>query len=117
MLFLLLTLAATPAPGQILAGPAFERFARQTEARCPIRHLRMITPGDLDWQEDGFRSRLAIAAKQHLNAANHNGRCAGLNGLACPSTETLDAMARTGLLRSFVDYACSHPPPAAATIR
>ena len=113
MLFLVLAAAvAHPGPGQILAGPAFERFAAQTDRSCPARRWRTVTPGDLSGVQEDFQSSLPPRRRTQLAAASRaGGRCTGRNGLSCPVGETLDAMARTNLLHRFAAFACAHRRP------
>lgn len=115
MLFLVLALAAEIAhPGQILAGSAFERFASYTDRACASRRLRWITPGDLDWEQETFEDQLRSNEKLRLVSANREGiRCSrSEGGLTCPTTATLDAMRRTGMLPAFSRFACTHLAPA-----
>ena len=114
MLFLVLAVAAAiPHPGQILAGSAFERFASYTDRACASRRLRWITPGDLDWEQETFEDQLRSYEKLRLASANREGvRCSqSKGGLACPTTATLDAMRRTGMLPAFSHFACTHLAP------
>ena len=113
MSFLIIALlAASPQTGQIMAGPSFERFARQVDRSCPARQLRTITPGDLSWEQETFDDQMSPAKRKLLNAANRSGaRCAGRDGLSCSTGEALDAMVRTKMLRPFVMFACAHPQP------
>ena len=107
--------AATLHSDQILAGSAFERFAGYADRACASRHLRAITPGDLSWEQETFEDRLSQHQKKRLASANLQGRrCAGsAGGLSCPTTETLDAMRRTGMLPAFGHFACAHFAPVA----
>jgi hypothetical protein len=109
--------AATIAPGQIMAGSAFERFAWQADRSCPARHLRTTTPGDLSWQQESFEGQLNAAARERLaQAGGRQQPCTG-NGLACPTSRSLDAMARMRMLPAFVRYACTHPAPSSVDVR
>ena len=107
--------AATLRPDQILAGSAFERFAGYTDRACASRQLRAITPGDLSWEQETFEDRLSPHQKKRLASANLQAqRCAGsAGGLSCSTTETLDAMRRTGILPAFGHFACGHFAPVA----
>jgi len=111
MLLLAVTLmTATPAANQILAGKAFEKLASRTDAICPSRRLRAITPGDLDYVQEGFEEQLSHRALIRLQSVNMaDRRCAGRNGLSCPTTATLEAMDRVGMMAKFSSYICSHP--------
>ncbi|WP_162875384.1 hypothetical protein [Sphingomonas crusticola] len=112
MVFLALALAAMPVPSQVLDGASFDRFARQADRACPARQLRLITPASLDWEEEGFEEQLSPQHIRSLSAANQQeAHCAGRDGLACPTVETLKAMIHTRLLRPFVVFACSHRQP------
>lgn len=96
----------------ILAGPSFEAFATRTDRLCPARHRRSVTPGDLDYVQDEFRTHLAARDRQRLAAADHvDARCAGHNGLSCSVGETLDAMRRTALLDRFAASTCTAKLP------
>lgn len=113
MLLLAMALAVTtPAPEQVLAGTSFEHLASRTDVICPARMVRSITPGDLDYAQEGFEKRLPPGASVRLEMANGaHRRCAGRNGLSCPVAATLEAMERVGLMESFADYICTHPNP------
>ena len=113
MLFLAFALAATSPDGiQVLAGPSFEKFAEMADRQCPSRHLRNITPGDLDWLQETFEEQLSPAQRRRLSSLNHaNNRCSKLNGLSCPTVENLGAMDRVGMLRGFSSFACEHHTP------
>ncbi len=114
MLLVALLLSAAPVdPDQTLIGASFEAFARAGEARCPARHLRTISPADLDWEQDVFEERLSASARARLSAARkHDRTCANPDGgLSCPDEQRLDAMARTHLINAFAASACSHLPP------
>lgn len=110
--FTSMVLAASVSIGQIMAGPSFEHFAHQADKACPSRQLRMITPGDLSWEQETFEDQLPSASRQRLASVNLSARqCAGRDGLSCPTTETLDAMAKVNMLAKFVRFACRHPQP------
>jgi len=107
---LLLALALASQPDQLLAGSAFETLASRTEAICPARKVRAITPGDLDEAEQRFEAQLPHRARSRLQAANTaERRCADRDGLACPTTATLETIRRIGLMARFASYICSHP--------
>lgn len=116
MLFLALILTTTSAPPeQVLAGPVFEQFAEKTDRLCPARRLRLVTPGDLSWEQEGFEEWISPTLEKRLTAANRqNDRCAHRNGLSCPTVETLAAMERTNILPAFASFACAYPQPGAA---
>lgn len=98
--------------GQIMGGPAFERFATQADRSCPTRHLRSITPGDLSWEQETFEAQLTPPQQRRLAMTNRsNVRCAGREGLSCPTSEMLDAMARVKMLHAFGAFTCSHLQP------
>lgn len=111
-MFWLAIMAATanPAPDQILAGHAFERLAAQADTVCPAKRIRSITPGDLDYAQEGFEVRLSRSALARLQSANMaTRRCAGRNGLSCQTTVTLEAMDRVGMMAKFTSYVCTSP--------
>lgn len=104
----LLLAASSLDASQKLAGPAFERFAAKSEAVCPARALRSVTPGDLDLSEQQFLDKLPRRQRSRIAAADHGGRrCTSDHGLSCPSVELLDAMAHADQLDAFVGYACT----------
>jgi hypothetical protein len=110
---LLLVLALNVTQAQVIGGGAFETFAAQTDAQCPARHIREITPGDLDLAQETFIERLPARDRKRLASVNQAGRrCADRNGLACPTTATLEAMGKTDLLNRFADYVCASADPA-----
>ncbi|WP_156363658.1 hypothetical protein [Sphingomonas sp. Leaf357] len=113
MLTFALALAAVVSPvSQTLAGTAFDAFAQDADLKCPSRHLREITPGDLSWEQESFVEQISAAQRRKLDGANLEDRlCANSNGLACSTTQTLAAIERTGLLPSLVQYSCTHPAP------
>ena len=112
MIGIALALAAGPAASQLLAGPAFERFAAAADRRCPAARLRSITPGDLDYLREGFLDTLTPVRRARIAAVNAaDARCSGHNGLACPATATLTAFTRTRVLSTFVAFACGARPP------
>ena len=111
MFFLTMALtAAAPATEQTLAGKAFEKLASRTDAICPARKVRSITPGDLDYVQEGFEEHLSHRALTRLESANRAPqRCADSNGLSCQTTVTLETMDRVGMMKDFSSYICSHP--------
>ena len=111
MLLIALTIAtAKPASDQILGGDAFQELASRTDALCPARRVRSITPGDLYYAQEGFEGQLSRRAQRRLQSVNTAGRrCADVNGLSCPTTATLEAMDRLGMMARFSSYLCSHP--------
>jgi len=113
MFLLALTLAAAiPAPDQNLSGRAFETLASRADAMCPARHVRSITPGDLDYAQETFEASMSHRARVRLRSANTaERRCADRNGLSCPTTATLEAMDRVGMMARFSSYICSHASP------
>ena len=118
MLLVALALAAAgvgpadPAPLQILASPAFDRFAAAVYAACPQRRLHFVIPGDLDVIEEDFVAAQSRRGRQQIAAANDGGaRCAGRKGLSCPTTAMLDAFVATGAIERFAAYACRAKPP------
>jgi hypothetical protein len=112
MFLLGMALAATSLPtDQVLAGAAFEQFARKTDRLCQWRHLRTITPGDLSFDQELFQEQLSPTNQRRLNSSNgQNVRCAKLDGLSCPTVETLAAMERTNMLARFSRFACKRHP-------
>jgi hypothetical protein len=115
LVFALAVATATHSDGQILAGRAFENLAARSDAACNARGARMITPGDLDYIEESFESRLLQRTQTRLRSIKLAGRkCAGVNGLSCAATATLDAFDAAGLMPSFTGYICSHPNPKVA---
>lgn len=107
LLALVALAAASAAPLRVLAGLSFEAFAQVADARCPARQRLAVTPGDLDLLQENFVDGLLRATLQRFAARNHAApRCAGHNGLACPTTVTLDPMVRTRLLARFAAFAC-----------
>jgi len=111
-LLALMAILASAQAGQIMAGPAFELFARHGDLACPSRKLRTITPGDLSWEQETFEAQLSPKSRKLLARVNQaSTRCAGRDGLSCPTSATLDAMARAKMLAAFGDFACQHPQP------
>ena len=108
MLLLALTVASlAPGDGPILAGPAFDRFVAATAAICPARPLRLITPGDLDSDQEDFIATLSRRRRARLAAVDRGeARCAGRGGLSCPVSATLEALARERLMAEFAAFAC-----------
>lgn len=120
MLFLFLALAvATPHTGQVLAGSAFERFVGFADRDCRSRQLWTITPGDLSWDQETFEDQLSTDQMKRLASLDRRGkRCArSEGGLSCPTTETLAAMQRSGMLPAFVSFVCTHLAPTGLEIR
>lgn len=112
MLFGMVLAAAVVAQGQSLSGAAFEDLASRTDALCPARAIRSITPGDLDFAQTEFEARLTNHERARLSAANRaDDLCAGQNGLSCPTTKTLAAMRTARLIPRFAAYICTHPVP------
>ncbi|MBB4129854.1 MULTISPECIES: hypothetical protein [unclassified Xanthomonas] len=112
LVFAIVLAAATHASPQIFEGPAFETLADQTDRRCPARRIRSITPGDLDFAQEGFQAQLTQRDRTRLNAVNAaDRRCADQNGLTCQVNATLQALRETGLMARFSSYICSHPAP------
>ena len=108
---LILALAPAGADGQKLAGTAFEAFAAKSEAICPARQFRFVTPGDLDGYQEDFVATLTRRARVRLAAANPSRReCTIGHGLSCPTVTLLGAMGRVGLLDRFAAFACTDPP-------
>jgi hypothetical protein len=111
---LLLVLALNVTPEQVLGGAAFETLAAQTDSRCPARHVRAITPANLDFAQEAFMERLSVRDRTRLASANEaERRCANRDGLACPTTATLEAMRKTKLLSRFAAYVCIPSKPVA----
>jgi hypothetical protein len=109
-LFAMVLAATSYAPEQVLAGRSFEELASRTDAICPARKVRSITPGDLDYVQEGFEQHLSHRASARLKSANDaDRRCAGRDGLSCPTVATLDAIKRANLMKNFESYICSHP--------
>jgi hypothetical protein len=107
------TLALAPAGADVqkLAGAAFETFAAKTEAICPARHFRFVTPGDLDGYQEDFAATLTRRERARLAAANPSRRaCTSGHGLSCPTVTLLGAMGTVGLLERFAAFACTDPP-------
>jgi hypothetical protein len=120
LLSLFLALAvATPRTGQVLAGSAFQRFVGIADRDCRSRQLWTITPGDLSWEQEIFEDQLTRDQMKRLASSDRRDkRCAGSEGgLSCPTTETLAAMQRSGLLPGFVRFTCSHVAPTGLEIR
>ena len=44
----------------------FEALGRRTDRLCPARHVRTITPGDLDYLQDGFERSLSRLDRARL---------------------------------------------------
>ena len=110
MNILLLMLASTvsTAPLQVLESPAFEAVVGKTEAMCPARQFRYITPADLDDVEQDFIGSLSSAEQAKLAASNAaDQRCAGRNGLSCATTATLEALTHRHLTRRFAAFVCA----------
>lgn len=104
-------IATPPTPRddfQIMTSPAFEAFARRTDAICPARRLRNATPADLDYAQERFEDTLAHRQRRRLAAADPGVRgCANRDGgLSCPAQHKLAAMIRLGMLDSFARSAC-----------
>ena len=95
---------------QVFASPTFERFAAATDAACPVRGLRYVTPGDLDLIEEDFIAAQRRRVRHRISAVDAGpARCAGRDGLSCPTMATLDAFAATGTLDRFAVFACAAP--------
>jgi hypothetical protein len=101
------------APLQLFAGPTFERFAAAADAACPRVHARDLTAGDLAGHEEAFSEALAPEDRARLRSAVRNGpgggvkACETRNGLSCPASRTLDAIAEAGLMDRFVSFVCA----------
>lgn len=114
MLFLAFMLAASAsARPQLMIGEAFEDLAQRTDASCPARGVRAISPADLDYAQERFEEdALSPQERARLAAANTaDMRCANENGVTCPATATLEAMRKAQLMPRFADYLCAHPDP------
>jgi hypothetical protein len=113
MLFLAFLLAASASAGpQRMIGEAFEDLAQRTDAACPARGVRAISPADLDYAQEGFEDALSAQERARLDAANTaDTRCANENGVTCPAIATLEAMRKAQLISRFADYLCAHPDP------
>jgi hypothetical protein len=110
---LLLVLALNMIPAQVLGGDAFEDLAKRTDARCASRHIREITPADLDLAQETFIGSLAAPERQRLASVDEaERRCAGRDGLSCPTTARLEAMRKTRLIKRFAAYVCVSKDPA-----
>ena len=100
---------------QKLAGHAFEAFAARTEAICPARQFRFVTPGDLDGYQEDFIATLPRATQRRLARVDRGPtHCSGNGGLSCPSVRLLEAMSNIGQLDAFAAFACAAPAPVAA---
>ena len=109
---LAIVVAAAPARIQTLESPAFTAFDRATDAICPTATLRLISPADLDGRQEEFIAALSWWQRRRLAAVNRADRlCAGRNGLSCPTTATLAAFIKRGLMRDFAAAACAGGPP------
>ncbi len=102
---------ADPADGfRHFASPAFERFAATTDRLCPDRHLAFVTPADLDLIEEDFVAAQPRRDRRRIGAVDAGpSRCAGHNGLTCPTMATMDALAATNTLDRFAAFACTAP--------
>jgi hypothetical protein len=111
MFMLAMIMAATPhANEQTLVGKSFERLASRTDAICPARKVRSITPGDLDFVQEKFEGQLPHRTVARLKSADDADiRCVGKDGLSCRTTATLDAISRVSLMSQFTSYICAHP--------
>jgi hypothetical protein len=103
---------------QSMISPASQQFAAKADRLCPQAHLRFVTPGDLDWDEEGFDAALSRAERRRETLAiprSRDGspaRCAqGPGGLSCPSQANLEAIRRAGLIDRFTGFACTHGLP------
>lgn len=113
MLFLAFLLAASAsAQPQRMIGEAFEDLAQRTDASCPARGVRAISPADLDYAQERFEDALPPRERTRLDAANTAAaHCANENGVTCPAIATLEAMRKAQLMPRFADYLCAHPDP------
>lgn len=78
--------------------------------QCPARHLRSLKPAELDGVEESFETTLSARRRRAIADADHSGPHCDRegHGATCEAIGRLDAMWRTGTLRSFVTFACSH---------
>ncbi|MGC5798835.1 hypothetical protein [Sphingomonas sp. NFX23] len=113
MVLLALILTVTGYSGMPPATRAgFEALGRRTDRQCPARHVRTITPGDLDYLQDGFERNLSRLDRARLAAINTaDRRCAHRDGLACQTSATMGAMQTTRLVSRFASYVCAHRVP------
>lgn len=113
MVLLALILAASGQTGMApVTREAFATLARRTDRLCPARHVRTITPGDLDYLQDDFERGLSQRDRARLASVNTaDRRCANRNGLACQTSTTLAAMQTTRLVPRFAAYVCAHRVP------
>jgi hypothetical protein len=107
---------ATPvasAPFQILAGPAFEAFAADTDARCPSAHVRFIKPADLDLEQQSFEASLRRSERARFKAAiprtavGAPKACEGRNGLSCTAINNLEALKTAHQIKRFIAFSCN----------
>ena len=105
---LTLVLADTPdrLNFQMMTSPAYETFARKAERSCPARKLRYLHPADLDYIEEGFLPSLTRRDRRRVTALNAVSKGCSPAGASCPAQHTLTAIAKAGLLNSFVRFAC-----------
>lgn len=90
----------------------FDTLARRTDRLCPARHMRTITPGDLDYLQDDFVRSLSRRDRARLASVNTaERRCANRNGLGCQTAATMGAMQTTHLVPRFARYVCTHQVP------
>ncbi len=90
----------------------FETLGRRTDRLCPARHVRTITPGDLDYLQDGFERSLSRRDRARLAAVDTaDRRCANRDGLACQTSATMGAMQTSRLVPRFAGYVCTHRVP------
>ncbi len=107
---------AVPVPGppfQVLAGPAFESFAARTDARCPGAHARFIKPAGLAFEEEGFQASLSASEQAKFNVAIPRSAdggpksCEDRDGLSCPASRNLEAIARAHQMKRFIAFVCA----------
>ena len=107
----LLLLAMAPQPSrldfQLMTSPAYQTLAQRADVSCPARKLRYLHPADLDGIEEDFLPTLSRHEQHRIASMTRRSKACPPAGASCPGQHTLAAIARTGKLESFVNFACA----------